>query len=55
MKRDNNTRLGDISFQLSRIADELKIIREYLGIGDITIDPEYFNKQFKKNYGKERS
>lgn len=50
--RDDNTRLGDISYQLSKIALELRIIREYFTQGDLNIDPDYFNEQFKKKYDK---
>ena len=51
-ERDNNTRLGDISYQLSRIADELAKIRTILGMDDLNIDPDYFNEQYHKKYGK---
>ena len=46
--RDTNTRLGDISYQLSEIAKYLKIL-----IGsDLTIDPDYFNAKMKEKHGK---
>lgn len=50
--RDDNTRLGDISYQLSRVADELRIIRELLGYGDLNISENEFNSKFQEKYGK---
>ena len=44
--RTDNERLGDISYQLRRIANILE-----MAFGkDLTVDPEYFNQQMKKNH-----
>ena len=45
--RDDNTRLGDISYQLSEL---VKVFKRLLG-DDLTVDPDYFNDKFKKNNG----
>ena len=45
--RSNNQRLGDISYQLSRLVDELRAIREVI----IANDAQYYVSQdeFNKN------
>ena len=51
-ERDNNTRLGDISYQLSKIADELRIIREIATGSEITLTSDEFNSRMNQRYGK---
>lgn len=51
-ERDTNTRLGDISFQLSKIVSELRIIREFIYGKDLNVDEDYFNQKYKEKYGK---
>ena len=50
--RDTQTRLGDISYQLSKVVDELRIIREFIYGKDLNVDEDYFNQKYKEKYGK---
>ena len=52
-QRDNNTRLGDISYQLSKIAQELRIIREFLSADELHISGDEFNRKYKEKYGEQ--
>lgn len=52
-ERDLNTRLGDISYQLSRVVSELRILRELFLQTEITISPDEFNRKWaEKNAQK---
>lgn len=46
MNKSDNERLGDISYFLNKIGQELRIIRELLSQGELNISPEEFNKKF---------
>lgn len=50
MNRTDNQRLGDISFQLSNLVDELRIIREilYANNSEYHVSQEEFNTRIAK-------
>lgn len=44
--------VADVSYFANKLGSDIEIIRKVLTESDLNVDPDYFNKQFKKKWDK---